>query len=319
MDELNVFLDIDTFFFVEELSVCLAKTAKSFVKFICLYLPRLSVYRNTTQSAMDRKYCGECKQAINDLEPMRCGFCDTFLHISQNCCGINSRGLKDAFSQGKLLLLCTGCRAELNGRSVRCYIAETQLASQVPPDQQNSNDLPMQVQQLSNIVETLSKKIDNLSCVQPQPNWPIPCTPAGPKRSVKRRRIDDRPIVQPPPECGTKNVDLSDLSVSTVVRNVEKFWLYLSGLNPLITDDDVQKIVCRCLNVPAPTDVIRLVPKGKDVAELSFVSYKISLDPDMKIKALDSSSWPVGLLFREFVNQPKNWHRQTARRTPEAL
>lgn len=275
--------------------------------------------RTTAQSEMDRKYCGECKQEINDLEPMRCGFCDAFLHISQNCCGINSRGLREAFALGKLLLVCTACRSELNGRSIRSYIADTQVAPLAPPELPILSTLPEQVQQLSNVVETLSKKIDNLSSAQSQPVWPIPCTPVRPMRSVKRRRLDDKSNVSVPSDCGTNNVDLSDLSVPVIVRNVNKFWLYLSGFNPLITDDDVKKIISRCLNAPAPVDVIRLVPKGKDLAGLSFVSYKIGLDPDMKIKSLDPSSWPSGLLFREFVDQSKNWDRRAARRTPEEL
>ena len=121
-----------------------------------------------------------------------------------------------------------------------------------------------------------------------------------------------------PSSCGTNNVDLSDLSVPSIVHNVNKFWLYLSRLNPQITDSDVQKIVSRCISAPESVDVIRLVPKGKDVTGLSFVSYKIGLDPAMKNKALDSSSWPTGLLFREFIDQPKNWDPRSNNRIPEA-
>lgn len=89
-----------------------------------------------------------------------------------------------------------------------------------------------------------------------------------------------------------------------------KFWLYLSGFQPLISPDDVQKIGGRCLDLSSPCDVIRLVPRGKDVSNMSFVSFKIGLDPSLEQRALLSSTWPDGLVFREFVDQPKN-SRQT--------
>lgn len=112
---------------------------------------------------MEKQKCGECKGDINDIEPMRCGFCEVYLHINQACCGINSRGLKDAFNQGKLILICTTCRDELNGRSIRSYIADNK---QTLPVEADPTDLSMQVQQLSNVVEALSRKMDDFSCTK---------------------------------------------------------------------------------------------------------------------------------------------------------
>ena len=164
----------------------------------------------------------------------------------------------------------------------------------------------------------MSRKFNYFTRTQSQPVWPTPKTPVWPKQSIKRRRLYDKPNAIALPSCGTSDIDLSDLSVPSIVNNANKFWLYLSKLNPLVTDGDVQKIVSRCLNAPESVEVIRLVPKGKNIDSLTFVSYKIGLDPDIKTKALDSSSWPTGLLFREFVDQPKNWDRQSACRTLEA-
>lgn len=265
---------------------------------------------------MDKKHCGECKQEINDLEPLRCGFCEAFLHISQNCCGINSRGLKEAFAQGKLLLMCTSCREMLAGRSISAYIAEIPSTMSVPPA---SVDLPAQMKQLSEVVEGLSRKIDRFAGSTSQSTWPAPSTPSWPQRN-KKRKLDDKPEkpkIHAPSDCGTNEVDLSDLSVPSIVRDADKFWLYLSALNPRITDSDVQKIVSRCLNTPDPVEVIRLVPKDKNTAGWSFVSYKIGLCTEMKAKALDPSSWPTGLRFREFIDQQKNWDRQPISCSPE--
>lgn len=114
---------------------------------------------------------------------------------------------------------------------------------------------------------------------------------------------------------GTRAIDLSDLSIGPIVPAPKppRFWLYLSGFQPLISPDDVQKIVCRCLDTSTPCDVIRLVPKGMDVSNMSFVSFKIGLDPSLQQRALLASTWLDGLIFREFVDQPKNSRRPSFR------
>ncbi|XP_053686336.1 uncharacterized protein LOC128735877 [Sabethes cyaneus] len=262
---------------------------------------------------MAKKHCGECKHEINDLEPIFCGFCETYFHISQNCCGINTRGWMECLLQGKLLFVCAACRANLNGRSVRSYIDATLHSheKQLP----DLACLPSQVQQLSDVVAALSKKIDDFSARPKRvSNTPLSCdTPIEPAIRVKRRRVDRMPNIREKVNCGTKPIDLSDLSVPSIAppARPKKFWLYLSGLNPSLTDSDVQKIVLRCLNISDPVDAIRLVPKGKDTSNMTFVSFKVGLDPDTKTIALDPSTWPTGLLFREFIDVPKNPSRHT--------
>ncbi|XP_065075674.1 uncharacterized protein LOC135699359 [Ochlerotatus camptorhynchus] len=252
---------------------------------------------------MDQKQCGECQLVINELEPLRCGFCETFYHISQQCCGINIRNLKEPLSAGKILFVCNSCRGVLQGRSIRCFIDDQQQQQMQPP---SLASLPDQVRQLHDAVAELSKKVDNFSA-NPQRNPSLSATPVWPKPGAKRRR-EDRPDIDVPTVNGTKTIDLSGLSVPSIAPSTppEKFWLYLSRLNPLITDNDVQSIVSRCLSLTEPVDVVRLVPRGKVVSSMTFVSFKIGLDPCLKDAALDPDSWPAGLQFREFIDSAKN-------------
>ena len=213
--------------------------------------------------------------------------------------------MKEAFSTGKALFVCPPCRTELNGRSVRAYFADKPICQ--PNDTQALAELPGQVQQLFEVVDKLSKKIDNIGNKPQSVNFAA-TPPAWPRLGVKRRREDRRPDADVPVASGTKDVDLGDLSVASVVQAAvpEKFWLYLSGLNPAITDSDVQKVVSKCLCTSNDADVVRLVAKGKELSTMTFVSYKIGLDPQLKELALDPQCWPVGIRFREFVNLPKN-------------
>ena len=112
----------------------------------------------------------------------------------------------------------------MNGRSIRSYIADIQSISPKPSVPSNMTDLPAQVHQLSSAVEALSNKIDTLTSAPPQPVWPTTNTPVWPKRNMKRRWIDDEPDSLATSGCGANNVDLSDLSVPSIVQNVKKFW-----------------------------------------------------------------------------------------------
>lgn len=45
---------------------------------------------------------------------------------------------------------------------------------------------------------------------------------------------------------------------------------------------------------------IPLIKQGTDVNSLNFISFKVGVDPKYRSAALDPSSWPKGILFREF-------------------
>lgn len=266
---------------------------------------------------MEKKQCGTCELDINDLEPVRCGFCEAFFHISQQCCGINLRACKDIFVQGKVLFICLPCRSILSGRSIRAYVADLDSSKST-----NTNSLASQLQQLSGMVEVLSKKVDNISSAPTQNNCPAASpmftvsnenrTPVWPRVSAKRRRDDYDQTIRPTANKGTKAMNFEDLSVPfiTPAAPTPVFWLYLSGFQPKITDEDVKQIVSRCLDSNESMNVIRLVPKGKDVSNMTFVSFKIGLDPTLKAQALNAENWPNGLMFREFMDIPKNLTRR---------
>lgn len=259
---------------------------------------------------MEKKICGACKLDVNDLEPLRCGFCEALFHISQQCCGINLRSCRDIFAQGKVLFVCPSCRNTLNGRSIRAYIADLDSIQST-----NTNSFATQLQQLSDMVGVLSKKVDNISSVPIQNNYPVASpkrnenrTPVWPRLGAKRRRANFDVETRPAVNKGTKEMNFEDLSVPFIMPAAPTpvFWLYLSGFQPMITDKDVEKIVSCCLNTNEAVNVIRLVPKGKDISKMSFISFKIGLNPDLKSHALNAENWPDGLMFREFMDQPKN-------------
>lgn len=255
---------------------------------------------------MENKLCGECNLPINDLEPIRCGFCDLAFHIGQQCCGFNSRAYRDLFSQGKAMFLCPACKVELNGKCFHTYLNEKLVNA---PAESTNAVTSEQFQQLVQTVGALIEKVDRLSSPQ-NGNDQISTVTMWPKLGVKRRRGDNGQAVRDSADRGTSTIDFTDLSIAslTPAPPPPRWWLYLSGFQPTITDADVTKVVARCLNINADdsVNVTRLVPKGADTSKLTFVSYKIGLDPQLKQSALTASSWPTGLLFREFIDMSKN-------------
>lgn len=106
--------------------------------------------------------------------------------------------------------------------------------------------------------------------------------------------------------CGTGACNPeSNLVAATVTQdNDTKFWLYLSNIHPDVSDETVTNMVRSNLGTNDAT-VIKLVPRGKDVRSLTFVSYKIGMAADLKSKAMCLDTWPSGVRFREFEDTGK--------------
>ncbi|KAL9697807.1 hypothetical protein quinque_001248 [Culex quinquefasciatus] len=117
--------------------------------------------------------------------------------------------------------------------------------------------------------------------------------------------VVQKPRVKRPTISGTGEVNLQDLSVTsiTVEPRPQRFWLYLTGLNPKINTNDVKLIVERCLGTSLDLDPKLLVPKDTDCSRYRFVSYRIGLDPKLRDKALDGNNWPRNLGYTHHMVQ----------------
>ena len=62
----------------------------------------------------------------------------------------------------------------------------------------------------------------------------------------------------------------------------------------------IEKLVKNNLKTDKPVEVVKLVPKGKTLEELTFVSFKADVDMALKDLALSKSSWQKGIIFRSF-------------------
>ncbi|XP_058456629.1 uncharacterized protein LOC131434025 [Malaya genurostris] len=148
---------------------------------------------------------------------------------------------------------------------------------------------------LQNEIKTLSK---------PAPLTPTPLNMRWP--FIERRRPAKRPrgpdLEQEASECksGSKQIGENVVCVPVCEQQPDKFWLNLSRIRPDVTNDEIAAMVRANLEMNEDPVVVKLVAKGTDVSNMTFVSFKVGLDPALQAIALDPSTWPQGIYFRQF-------------------
>ncbi|XP_021709635.1 uncharacterized protein LOC110679416 [Aedes aegypti] len=97
--------------------------------------------------------------------------------------------------------------------------------------------------------------------------------------------------------------------LSESIGGVDNFDLLLTNINATVSEEDVQRMVCRCLGARDNecNNVKKLVPRWVDCSTLDFVSFKIVLDRKWKPAAMMSSTWPKNIKFREFKRRLCTW------------
>lgn len=127
--------------------------------------------------------------------------------------------------------------------------------------------------------------------------------------STRRRRLFGKPSTSKaqskPLMLGTSESLSPSLGNLAATAPRQKFWLYLSRISCDVTVEQVRALVSRRLGTD-DVNVVRLVGKGRDVSTLSFISFKIGLNTDVKAKALLPSTWPKGIQYREFIDHRAN-------------
>lgn len=127
------------------------------------------------------------------------------------------------------------------------------------------------------------------------------------RATPKRTRDEDvfEPSERPPKIfCGTGQ-SASDGFEGSTTRSDENFWVYITKISPDVSESDVLDLAKERLRTE---DVVvkSLVPRGKPLSTLSFVSFKVGVRKDLKSKAMDPATWPQGIQFREFVDHGSN-------------
>lgn len=254
--------------------------------------------------------CKCCQKVVSDSDRIVCrGFCGEAFHgicVKVDCSLMDVLGLYEK----NLYWMCDDCSALFaNGpfRSIiSCYDKDNAgLPESIKLIQDDISKLNSAVTALTEKVESKQKtpfrfnsnySSGNNGLLNQNENTP------------KRRRGENGTTLvgTSKASCGTK---VSCTSIKTVKASNELFWIHLSAFHPTTTEDEISELVRDCLQLAEGNKprVVKLIPKGRDLTTLNFISFKVGVDIGSKTEALSCETWPQDVLFREFVdNGSKN-------------
>lgn len=89
----------------------------------------------------------------------------------------------------------------------------------------------------------------------------------------------------------------------------DTFSLLLTNVDNRVSEQEICNLVSRCLDAPIAdcNRVTKLVPKYRECRDFDFVSFKVTLNERWKSAAMNPSTWPCGLRYREFVQRSNVW------------
>lgn len=250
--------------------------------------------------------CKQCSLPVIGLDNMKChGFCSQLVHLK--CIGWKRPNMDFVNQNDNLLWLCNDCLNILDCVKANGTIPAVQEVFAKAVEQSLQ-----QVSSQINDIKTAIMSIQGTSSTAAPQAWP----------ALKRARaeVDRSPRVKHSGELmvGTKLLDSTSKLIRTVPKPEAKFWLYLSRIDPGVSEDDVITLVQECLKCDDTIVVRKLLKKDADLASLQFISFKVGLNIKYKNAALNTSTWPSGILFREFedLRQPQFFGKPAALKIP---
>lgn len=245
----------------------------------------------SSAAAACERACDHCaKPAKNDDDHIKCmGFCNQITHIK--CTKLNAPFFKIVSEKANLFWMCCECANLM--KLTRFKTAMTAINNAITT---NSNNQEVAITELKQAITDNSRQIELLSR-KVSASTPLSSRLTSGQPASKRRREEPNPK---PLIVGT-NAN-NTCPIQTVSPPRQQFRLYLSRIHPSVKTDEVINLAKECLQCEDPLKVIPLVKKDVDLGSLNFISFKIELLEKYREKALDPSTWPRGILFREFEN-----------------
>lgn len=102
------------------------------------------------------------------------------------------------------------------------------------------------------------------------------------------------------PDVSMSTADRIEDRVGVPDGRNETFKLYLSNIAVDVSEDEVKRMVSDALCVDEIYAINCLKPSWKDASSLDFISFKVEIDKRCRGKAMNSSTWPKGIRYREF-------------------
>lgn len=237
------------------------------------------------------RVCRTCSLSVNAN--------DTFFIICKGSCGgkfhCNCVGLRDIHwnvirvLSKNVVWMCDSCMDEF--QRAKNHVASDSSTS-------NSPTIVEEVIELKNTVADIMKTISTIR----------QSVPTG--SQIDARLLHSTPdsfkLLDGSGSEGSAN-DTESQCREDVNNDSNGFSLFLTNIDTSATERDVQWMVARAIGDldPERIDVIKLVSKMKSHLRLDFVSFKVVVPSKFKSCAMNPTTWPKNVKFREFIRSNK--------------
>lgn len=239
------------------------------------------------------RVCKKCSLSIEpnvELYTVCEGACACFFHAV--CVSLSETDLSVLSSN--IVWMCDKCIASF--RRVRDGVKPVNPMN-TANDDMNNTSIEDEVKELQSkvagIIDTLAKMVSNSSSTEP------PLLHSTP--------VSSSTLLNGTNTCGTYGENNKTVRQRRCTISDNKFSLLLSNIDASVVEDDIHRMVSQALGMdtlyPDCIDVVKLVSIWKNHLTMDYVSFKIIMHELWKTKAMNPSTWPKNIKFREFVNR----------------
>lgn len=242
---------------------------------------------------MTTMQCNKCSLDINKGElyaicEWRCG---KSFHAK---CSNLSEDAAYTVQRKNIMWMCDDCVVDF--RRTRDKLNETSLEVVDEPSttEQEISDLKAQVAEISEVLSTLtSQRISSGTYDQ------LHSTPVSSLSLLDGTRVLEH----------EGSFIETAASGNVTQRSQNKFSLFLTNIDFHTTENDIRVLASQSLGIVEPNRlrVRKLVPRWRSYEETDSISFKVILDTEFKAVAMDPSTWPRGVKYREFVERCNTW------------
>lgn len=233
--------------------------------------------------------CKKCSRSVDpktELFTVCEGDCACSFHAT--CVGLSERDVI-ALSSLNIIWLCDECMGRF--RRMRDGIRSDSSAVEPVNSETNKKSIEDEISELKDavagIMNTLAKCVPTDSSIEP-------------------------PLLHSTPVPSSKLLDGTN-ACGSIVNNEEceidddDFSLLLTNIDVSVAECDVHRMVAQALGIgtlhPESIDVVKLVPHWKNRKTMDYVSFKVVMENRWRSKAMNPSTWPKGVKFREFIRR----------------
>lgn len=241
--------------------------------------------------------CNNCSHTIDrksDRFTMCEGKCAKRYHAA--CVGLSESSIC-ALSTNNVIWMCDDCLLDFRTTRDALYNIST-------------NSQPTITESIQSDVLELKAKVEEILLAL---GTTATVTPERERTEKRSKMVHSTPVIASSRGAlmdGTKinrTDDTNESGVASMIRTDSKdmFSLFMSNIEPYTAVNDIDNLVRDCLEIrdSAKINIRKIIPKGRVLESLEYVSFKISVNSKYKSKALKPCTWPIGIKFREFESQ----------------